>query len=171
MHPELAQSFHLFLFSYYARGMAFADMADLRREHLVGDMLVYRRRKTTRRSVRVLRMPMTGERARLLKLLDTGRAELLPILGPEHVTEKQRRYRRIRCMKKMNADLKRIGELVGISGLTSYVARHSFAMRLRRQGVSAEVIGGLMGHASMAHTEPYLAQFDDPVLDATDGLL
>lgn len=170
-HPELAQSFHLFLFSYYARGMAFADMADLRREHLVGGHLVYRRRKTTRRSVKVIRMPLTGERAALLKKLDTGRAEVLPILGPEHRTEKQRRWRRIRCMKKMNADLKRIGELVGIPGLTSYVARHTFATQLRRQGVNVEVIGQILGHRNTATTELYLQQFEDPELDATDGLL
>lgn len=46
LSPDLSLARDLFLFCYYARGMAFVDLAHLKRENLKGDKLVYCRQKT-----------------------------------------------------------------------------------------------------------------------------
>lgn len=46
LSPALQLARDLFLFSYYARGMAFVDLAHLTRKNIVGDRIVYIRRKT-----------------------------------------------------------------------------------------------------------------------------
>ena len=47
-HPDLEYARNLFLLSFYTRGMAFADMAGLRRSDLKEGILCYVRRKTGR---------------------------------------------------------------------------------------------------------------------------
>ncbi len=43
-----------------------------------------------------------------------------------------------------------------LDGVSSYALRHSFAMRLLRQGVGVKTIGDLLGHHSLESTCVYL---------------
>ena len=43
-----------------------------------------------------------------------------------------------------------------LEGVSSYALRHSFAMRLLRQGVGVKTIGDLLGHHSLESTCVYL---------------
>ena len=68
--------------------------------------------------------------------------------------------------------LREAAKVLGIAGdVTTYVARHSYAMKLKNEGVDVSKISEAMGHASLSFTEPYLGQFDDKAIDATDDLL
>lgn len=171
-HPELAWAWHFFMFSYYARGMNGIDMAYLPRPKSLGGRITYKRRKTIRKSERVITIPVRGQLAvHLEAIANTSGTWMLPIFDSYHKTVQQQRNRWHKVLGQWNDALKEIGELLEISGLTSYVARHTYATRLKRMGVDIAKISEGMAHASVKTTEPYMAQFEDAVLDATDELL
>jgi integrase len=55
--------------------------------------------------------------------------------------------------------------------LTTYVARHSFATRLKRKGASTDEISEYLGHASVETTKNYLDSFEDDLLKQRSLLL
>ena len=61
-----------------------------------------------------------------------------------------------RCNKRM----KQIGESVGIEGISTYTARHSYATVLKRSGANIAYISESLGHADLKTTENYLASFE-----------
>lgn len=168
-HPNLSQSVRLFLFSYYARGINFADIARLKRTDVYDGRIFYRRSKTGD----PFSMPVSAALADILALFDRSESPyLFPILNEEHATGKQQWYRIQKCLKRLNLELKEAAEVVGITvPLTSYVARHTFATTLKRKGVDVAVISESMGHESVNTTRAYLKRFGSEVLDAADQLL
>lgn len=61
----------------------------------------------------------------------------------------------------INENLKRVAILAGIEkNLTSHTARHSFADRGRRRGVSASDLRDMLNHHSIAQTETYLGELE-----------
>lgn len=172
--PHLAESVRYFIFSYYARGINFVDIAHLKPENIVEGRLIYRRQKTKGKKGREAEFSIKVSEA-LSSILATFEHEgsyLFPILGPEHVTEKQKWTRIRKCLKKVNRDLKQAAEVVGIrTPLTSYVARHTFATTLKRKGVDLALISESMGHGSLSTTQAYFASFASDVLDKADTML
>jgi len=68
--------------------------------------------------------------------------------------------------------LKQIAEILDIDiNVTSYTARHTYAMRLKRKGVNISVISEGLGHADVSTTKAYLGKFDTDILDEADKLL
>ena len=68
---------------------------------------------------------------------------------------------------QVNEDLKTLGELAGIATpLTTYVARHTFAMTLKRSGHATAIISEAMGHKSEATTNVYLGSFGSDLVDS-----
>jgi len=49
--------------------------------------------------------------------------------------------------------------------LTTYVARHSFATILKREGVPTSVISETLGHSSEKITQIYLDSFENKQID------
>jgi integrase/recombinase XerD len=169
MAPHLATSVRYFLFSYYARGMNFHDMAHLKRTDIYDNRIHYRRRKTKDHFSIPISQP-------LQEVLDSfGEHEgpfLFPILGTFHQTEKQQWIRVQKCLKQFNSDLKDVAGVLGIEAkLTSYVARHTYATTLKRKGVSLATISEGMGHENEKTTRAYLSRFGSEVLDTADTLL
>ena len=62
--------------------------------------------------------------------------------------------------KRTNKRLKIIGKAVGIEGLTTYTARHSYATVLKRSGANIAFISESLGHSDLKTTENYLASFE-----------
>ena len=163
----------LFLFSYYCGGINFVDMANLRWSNIGKDLddkprLSYIRQKTSGKfSIRLM--------TQTLAILDRYRPDevrstsyIFPILNTAlHTTPTQRQNRCGKIMGQVNVDLKTIGTSVGIeTTLTSYVARHSFAMALKRSGVATGIISEAMGHSDERTTQIYLSEFDTDLVDA-----
>jgi len=172
--PHLADSVRYFLFSYYARGMNFTDMARLKHENIQAGRITYVREKTKHKNDnKKLDMVITPELATLLKAFDgEGTTHLFPILNERHVTEKQRWTRIKKCLKKTNADLKKAAELIGIeTTLTTYVARHTYATTLKRNGVDISKISESLGHETVLTTARYLEGFPSEVLDEANAVL
>ena len=62
--------------------------------------------------------------------------------------------------KRINKRMKLIGEAVGIDGISTYTARHSFATVLKRSGANIAFISESLGHNDLKTTEHYLASFE-----------
>ena len=63
-------------------------------------------------------------------------------------------------IRNVNKQLKKIGEVLNIEGLSTYVARHSFATILKNSGAPVAFIGETLGHTSTKTTENYLKSFE-----------
>ena len=174
-HPHLAEAVRVFLFSYYSGGMNFADIARLKPSDVTKDgRIVYKRQKTKRKGRDAeLSFKVSEPVAEILAAFAWhGGPYLFPFLGPEHVTEKQRKTRIDKCLKRVNRELKEVAEVLGLDAtLTTYVARHTFATTLNWKDVSVEVISQRMGHKSIATTRAYLKRLPNKVLDTVDELL
>lgn len=150
---ELSLSRDLFLFSFYARGMSFVDMAYLRKRDLAGNELSYIRRKTGR-CLTIHLEPCMKE------ILNRCAGQcfgdyLLPIISSDDpaLAHSQYRYR----LHRHNLRLKELGFRCGAAlPLNSYAARHSWATLARQLSIPVSLISSALGHSSEKVTQIYL---------------
>lgn len=135
---ELSLARNLFLFTCYT-GIAFCDMMNLSKEHLVQDdagarWLKFRRQKTDT----FCRIKLLPQAEAVLNLYHQSTEEaLLPDIS----------YR---------IHLKALQLRAGVSiPLAAHMARHTFGTLTLEAGVSIESIAKMMGHASIASTQIY----------------
>lgn len=163
----LINSRNYFLFSYYCRGLNFVDLADLKWDNICDGELSYTRAKTDE-DFRFKLHPIALKILEYYKTLEgnSDAGYIFPILYKRHDTAAAVRYRKKKILKRVNSDIKELAKSVGIEkNVTTYVARHSYATTLRRNGVSKEIISQSLGHESLKTTEIYLDDIGDPVLD------
>lgn len=175
-HSRLFHSRHFFLFSFYCSGINFVDVALLQWSNFkeYGDkvILTYTRRKTDKNFVIQL-LPPAIEILNFYKANKTG-DYVFPYLDKEkHNTPLSIENRLHKTKTQVNRDLKELAQQAGIDEtITTYVARHTFATTLKRQGVSTSKISELMGHDSEKTTQTYLDSFEnDDLYEATKALL
>lgn len=176
----LERARRLFLFSYYCFGMNMIDMAKLTSANIkilpTGEYIVYKRHKTQHaKDIKPLYVLVTTEIRELLDWFKQNTSllgdYLLPILTKEYIGEQAYNHYRTRY-KRLNDNMKRLGtELETNIELTSYVARHTMAMRLQQQEVPRECISQVMGHTNLETTNTYLDSFDTSVVDKIINLL
>lgn len=148
----------LFMFSFYARGMAFADMCRLTRENIQGHYLCYRRKKTDQTLRIYMEKPL---RELLARYADSKSDYLLPMLRKDDSYRERRRIQH-----KLNKHIHALGSYLGLATpLKFYVARHTWATLARNAGVELSVISSSMGHTSEKTTRIYLADMDLRKLD------
>ncbi|PMD99304.1 hypothetical protein BWI97_02595 [Siphonobacter sp. BAB-5405] len=168
--PSLQFARHIFLFSYYAWGINFSDIAFLKWKDIIDDSIYYIRRKT-HESLNV------GLSPELVTILDVYKKSILneneesyifPILNKrKHLTPIQIDNRIDKVLKNVNRDLKIIGEMVESAlPISTYTARHSFASVLKKSGVSTAIIKEMMGHDTERTTEIYLDSFENEQLNS-----
>lgn len=168
--PALAFARDLFVFSYCMRGMAFVDMAFLRKSDVRGGAIWYVRRKTSQQLI-VRIEPCMQEIIDRYTLRSAGSPYLFPILSSH---EPQRAYIQYQtALGAYNQRLKRLSELLGLGEkLSSYTSRHTWATAARNHNIPLPVISMGMGHASEKTTRIYLAALENSVIDeANQGLL
>lgn len=171
-YPHLVEAKHLFVFSYYTRGMNFYDLMKLRWDNIIDDKIVYTRSKTKGKFIIKILNPV-----QLIlnhyKGINTKTGYVFPILLHENLTPIQIENRKHKKLKRFNSDLKKIAEVLKIDKpITSYVARHSFATNLKHLGVSTDILSQSMGHSNMAITTAYLKDFENDIIDdANEKLL
>lgn len=149
----------LFLFSFMACGMAFVDLAHLTRANIRGNVLVYYRVKTKTE----IRVTITSGMRRLLdKYADVGSDLLFPVLKSPDASYENYKV----ALRTYNRRLATIGNKLSTPvKLTSYVARHSWAMRAKVNLVPISVISQALGHTSEKTTQFYLSSLDQTVID------
>lgn len=177
---SLEWSRNLFLFSYFCQGMSFVDMAALSKDSIKFDSgtkcIVYKRQKTEGKA-RFIYIQISEQ---IQSLLDWFKNEslligdfLVPIVSIEGY-EGEELYEHIRNRsKKFNIHLKKLADKLEFKNvkLTSYVSRHSYAMRLKESNVPEDVISEALGHKELSTTKVYLSSFGSKVIaDANKNL-
>lgn len=159
--PHLALSRDVLIFSYAMRGMAFVDIAFLRRCDVQGDAIVYSRKKTGQR-MRVRIEPCIREI--IDRYIDEGWEYVFPFITSGDAEVARRQYES--ALNYHNRKLKAIEKMVGEGiSLSSYTARHSWATAARRHGVPLSVISAGMGHDSERTTQIYLDSIENEAVD------
>ena len=148
----------LFLFSFYAQGMPFVDMAHLQTSHISNGHISYMRHKTGQRiSIRIEDC--------MQDIIDRYHCPdstfVFPILSSDRQYDKQ--------LNRYNRTLKRLAEKAGIkSNITSYVARHTWASIAYQSSVELSVISKALGHTNPQTTLVYIKDINDDKLEAAN---
>ncbi|MCF2496112.1 site-specific integrase [Dyadobacter chenhuakuii] len=166
-NDSLINSRNYFLFSFYCRGLNFTDLAELKWTNIVDEELHYVRSKT-KEEFRFRLHPAAIQILEYYRDLkgNSDAGYLFPILYKRHATIQSIRDRKKKILTRVNKQIKELGISLGIlKPITTYVARHSYATALRRNGISKETIGRSLGHDSLKTTDIYLEDIGDPLLD------
>lgn len=150
----------MFLFSFYTRGMAFIDIAFLKKSYLKDGALSYRRKKTGQQLF--IRWEIYMQ-----EIIDryslTDSQYMLPIISNQGENE---RKQYLNASRQINRKLGALGRILVLHiPLTFYVARHSWASIARDKNIPLSVISEGMGHDSLSTTEIYLSSIKTDVVD------
>ncbi|MDE6647150.1 MAG: site-specific integrase [Prevotella sp.] len=153
----------IFLFSIYALGMPFVDVAFLRKKQLADGYIEYQRHKT-RQPVRVKVEPVMQRIINRYSRADSP--YVFPILKTGSMDEYQM------ARNQYNRHLRRLSEMGRLSRrLTSYVARHSWASMAYSANVDLSVISKALGHSNSKVTMTYIREIDDCRIDKANRKL
>jgi len=157
----------LFLFSYFTAGMNFGDIARLRYKDIVKGRVNYSRHKT-QKLLSFQLVPMALQILEKYGTAGSGEDYIFPILNRRGHTTPQQIFNRLhKVLRKVNRELKVLGELIGLhTPLTTYVARHTYATVLKRSSVSVALISESLGHSDLSTTQIYLDSFENSQIDA-----
>ena len=158
----------MFIFSYCTRGMAFVDIAYLKKSNLQNGMICYARRKTGQ----LLSVRIEPSIQRIIDCYaDSESPYVFPILNSLDTNEAYNQYQV--ALNTHNRLLGRLSEMLGCGcKLTSYTSRHSWATAARNHNVPISVISAGMGHTSEQTTQIYLTMLENSVIDdANLGLI
>lgn len=161
--PSLAFARDLFIFSYCARGMAFVDVAFLKKTDIREGFISYLRHKTGQLLYIHIESCMWQIIDRYAKAAD-GSPYVFPVLRSTGKAAAYAEY--LQALNYYNKRLRILsGKLGGGVNLSSYTARHSWACAARKHNIPLSVISAGMGHASEKTTQIYLASIENAVID------
>ncbi len=157
----------LFIFSYCMRGMAFVDIAYLKKSDISGGFISYIRRKTGQQMC-VKIEPCAQNIIDHYTEKTKGSQYVFPIIT---VSDPKKAYSQYQSkLGYYNRQLKALSKELGADlPISSYWARHSWATSARDKNVPLSVISAGMGHTSEKTTEIYLASLDNSVIDKANS--
>lgn len=170
VYPDLQLAKDIFVFSFFGRGISFIDISLLTSKNIQDGHIIYERKKMARKPVRVA-FPIRVELQEILnRYHDAERGYLFPILNIKmHKSEQQKLDRIRKLRKKVNRDLKTIGNQNEVEGLTTYWARHSYASYMFRKGMTPMMIKESLRHKNLKTTELYIKSLGlDAISDFED---
>ena len=163
--PELEFTRDLYLFSFYAQGMAFVDIVLLKKADICNGVLTYSRHK----SKQLIRIVVTPQMQGVIDKYNTENEYLFPIISGEYASGYQK-YRL--ALGRINRHLKKIAVVADIKvPLTTYTARHTWATLARDYGAPISVISAGLGHTSEEMTRVYLKDFDVSMLNQVNSIV
>lgn len=154
MLERISQVRDIFLFSCYT-GLAYVDVLQLKQAQIAigidGEKWIYTSRQKTDTSTRIPLLPPA------LAILDKYKNHPLCV--------NQGRLLPVSSNQKMNAYLKEIADLCGISKkMTTHIARHTFATTVTlTNGVPIETVSKMLGHRNLKTTQHYAKILDKKV--------
>ncbi len=166
---------NFFIFSYLTQGMNFIDLAKLKwSENIIDNRIVYTRSKTGEGFSIKIQPPVQHILNRYKKQWGNGSDFIFPILEPS-LTPRQTKRRVSYKLKTTNKGIKAIAKQLNIEHYTSitfYVARHTYATVLKRNGTPISLISDALGHQTEKITQVYLDSFENEAMDkANENLL
>ena len=151
----------LFIFSFYARGMAFVDIVYLKKSNIQNGYITYVRHKTGQElTIRI--------ETRLQNIINQYEKKDSPNLFPIFNTEDENKaYSQYEiALNYYNRQLKRLSKLLEPNiNLSSYTPRHTWATTARNKNVPLSIISAGMGHSSEKTTLIYLTKIDNSIID------
>lgn len=147
----------LFLFGFYAQGMAFVDIAYLKWKNISGNRIIYRRHK----SKQLIQIVITPQ---IKSIIDehgnnTNNAEEYVFSVIKNNANEYTQYRT--ALGRTNRHLKIISAKLKIDPpLTTYTARHTWATLAREYGAPVSAISAGLGHTKEEMTLVYLKELD-----------
>lgn len=167
---EIWHSKNYFLFSFYAIGMSWADLAQIKVKSINNDRLFYTRMKTGKE----YSIKLTEAALDIVNHYIHGKKKddyLFPII--KRTADPLDTIKDINnSLKTHNKNLKKIAEIAGVnSNLTSYVSRHSWASIANFSGVPIGIISEGLGHNDIKTTQTYLANFEYTDIDKANELI
>lgn len=161
-HIEFARD--IFLFSYYTCGMAFVDIAYLKKCNIESGVIIYFRHKSKQQ----IRVSVIEPLNRLINKYQNPSEYVLPILDVNLQKSLYDQYRL--ALGKVNKNLKIVGDCARLDyRLTTYMARHTWATQVKLLGTPISVISQGLGHTSENTTRIYLQEFDSKVVDSVNS--
>ncbi len=157
-----------FVFSFYAGGMRFGDVARLKAAEVGGGRAEYRMLKTGTVMSVPLPPPAVAIAEQYAEGADQRGGHLFPLLQAGDERDGVHLRKRISSRNaQANAALKRLAKAAGIAseGLSFHVARHSFADHARQHSGDLYAISKSLGHGNLQTTETYLKSFDRDAVD------
>lgn len=149
----------IFMFSFYAMGMPFTDIAALKKSQISNGVITYRRQKTGQEVKVGIEPCMT----RIMKRHCREDSEYVFPLHKGLQGTPHRAYEKL--LNRYNRALNAVAEQAGIHGkLTSYVARHTWASMAYHSNVPLNVISQAMGHATPRTTLIYIKELDNRIV-------
>lgn len=155
---------NIFMLSFYLRGMSFIDMAYLKKSDVSGGTLTYIRHKTGQRLT--IRWESCMQSIVDLYSHRCIKPYLLPIITNSH-KDPRRQYQNM--LAKVNRNLAKIANMIGVTELTMYVARHSWASIAQSENIPLNIISSGMGHTSENTTRIYLAFICTEAVDSANA--
>lgn len=171
----------MFLFSFYARGMSFVDMAYLRKDKIWDGTLHYQRQKTHQ----VFNVAITPQLREIMARYDNPdspwvlpcmkRGRLFSTCSDENtdndLTPAMQYKFYCMALQYYLILLQEISKRLGCKKLTFNVARHTWATEARSMGVPMPHISEGLGHTSEKTTRFYLAQLDNSTVDKVNEMV
>lgn len=165
----------MWIFIYLCNGINVADLVRLKHRNITDGEIGFVRKKTERTSSKVknIYVARTPETARIIARWGSSPSSdtylfdcLTDKMDTETVKKKTKDF-----TKRINKRMKLIGGALGIDGISTYTARHSFATILKNKGIPVTYIAESLGHNDLKTTEHYLASFQKESLQRNAALL
>jgi integrase len=169
--PAVKNALYLYIFSYYARGMNFTDLAELKWSDLDNLQFTYTRNKTdVNLKIKLPEKPIIKEILDFYKIYRPYNTPyIFPILmkSMKDYSDEELKNRKYNVINYYNKKLKEIFKFLEIEkNITFYTARHTFATTAVRNGVNINIIKQSLGHKSIKTTENYIEDFTDNEVDS-----
>lgn len=156
-HSTLQLSRDIFLFSLYAQGMPFVDVAFLHKEQIRDGLIIYERHKTGQQIV----VKIEGCIQEIINRYSRADSDFVfPIITSHHPTQAYKQYQS--SLRSYNRNLHKLEKLAGLKrSLTSYVVRHTWASVAYDTNVDLAVIASALGHTNTNTTRIYIRDINN----------
>ena len=156
-HSALQLFRDILLFSLYAQGMPFVDVAFLRKEQIRDGLIVYERHKTGQQIV----VKIEGCIQEFINRYSSADSDLVfPIITAHRPAQAYKQYQS--SLRNYNRNLHKLEKLAGLKrGLTSYVVRHTWASVAYDTNVDLAVIASALGHTNTNTTRIYIRDINN----------
>lgn len=156
------------LFSFYALGMPFVDIAYLRHSQIACGKISYYRHKT-KQPVHIYIEPCIQEI--INRYRNPHNKYVFPFITSDDKKVAEHQYLNNLC--RYNRTLKQLALMAGVNAnITSYTMRHTWASLAFRNNIDLPVISKALGHTNTNTTITYIREIDDaPIAEANRKLL
>lgn len=155
----------LWFFMYLCNGINTADLVKLKYKNIVDGEICFVRQKTERttKTRKEIQAIITPEMQQIINKWGAPARQpndnIFPYISGNETAEKRKLMTKD-LTKRINKRMKIIGAALGIAGISTYTARHSYATVLKRSGANIAYISESLGHNDIKTTETYLASFE-----------